>query len=88
MEEALAEVQRLAGSSGEETRKKIVDSLRNTLYSIESQDEIMDRIMFLVRHKKHSEHSSSTDTASGKQQDDNTPSISIFKSPLSEWASI
>ena len=88
MDEALAEVERLAGLSGEGTRDKIVSSLRNTLYSIESQDETLDRIMFLVRHKQHSEHSFSTDTASGKRRDDNIPSISIFKSPLFEWASI
>ena len=50
MDDALAEVQRLAGLSGEETRNKIVNSLPNTLYSIESQDKTLDRIMFLVRH--------------------------------------
>ena len=52
MEDALAEVQRLAGLSGEGTRNKIVNSLRNTLYSIESQDETLDRIMFSVRHNQ------------------------------------
>ena len=55
MEEALAEVERFAGSSSEGTRKKLVNSLRNTLYSIESQDETLDRIMFSVSGKKHSE---------------------------------
>ena len=59
MEEALAEVKRLATSSGERTRNKIVDSLRNTLYSIESQEEILDRIMFLVRQKQSFLHNSS-----------------------------
>ena len=59
MEEALAEVKRLATSSGERTRNKIVDSLRNTLYSIESDEETLDRIMFLVRHKQRFLHSSS-----------------------------
>lgn len=52
MEEALAEVERLASSSSEGTRTKIVESLRKTLFSIESQDETLDRIMFLVRHAK------------------------------------
>ena len=88
MEDAVAEIQRLAGLSGEETRNKIVNSLRNTLYSIESQDETLDRIMFLVRLKQHPKHSSSTDTAFGKRRDDNNLSISIFKSQLSEWALI
>ena len=82
------ELKRLARASGEGTRNKIVDSLRNTLYSIESQDEPLDRIMFLARHKQHSKHSSSADTASGKRRDAKTPSISIFNSPLSKWASI
>lgn len=54
MDEALAEVQRLADSTDEGTRTKIVNSLRNTIYSIESQDETLRRIMFLVRHKNNS----------------------------------
>ena len=87
MEDALAEVQRLAGLSGERTRNQIVNSLRNTLYSIESQDETLDRIMFLVRHNQNPKHSSSTKSASAKLEDDNLASISIFKSPLSGWAS-
>ncbi len=62
MEEALAEVQRLAGSSGMGNREKIVNSLRNTLHSMESQDETLDRIMFLVRLERNSEHSSPTGT--------------------------
>jgi len=62
MEEALAEVQRLAGSSGMGNREKIVNSLRNTLHSMESQDETLDRIMFLVRLEQNSEHSSPTGT--------------------------
>ena len=49
MEEALAEVKRLAASSSEGTRHKVIESFRNTLYSIESQDETLDRIMFSVR---------------------------------------
>lgn len=68
MEEALAEVERLASSSGEGTRNKIVDSLRKTLYSIESKDETLDRIMFLVRHKQDSEHSSSTTLHPGSDE--------------------
>ena len=68
MENALAEVQRLAGLSGEVTRIKIIKSLRNTLYSIESQDEILDRIMFLVRHKEHPKYSSSTDDCPGSDE--------------------
>ena len=53
MDAALAEVRELASSAGEETRSKVVDSLRNTLYSLESEDESLERIMFLVRHLEH-----------------------------------
>ena len=55
MEEALAEVRRLAASSSEGTRRNIVESLRDTLYSIETQDETLNRIMFLVRRRQDSE---------------------------------
>ena len=68
MEDTLAEVQRLAGLSGEVTRIEIIKSLRNTLYSIESQDETLARLMLLVRHKQHPKYSSSTDTCPGSNE--------------------
>ena len=88
MEETLAEIRRLATSICEGTRNKIAGSLRNTFYSIESQDETVDRIMFLVRHRHDFENSSSTNIASAKGQNPDIQSISIFKSPLSAWALI
>ena len=66
MEEALAEVKRLAASSGEGARHKAMESLRKTLYSIESQDETLDRIMFAVRRRQCSEHSASINAAAAK----------------------
>ena len=48
MEAALAQIWDIASTADEASRKKIVIALRDTMYSIESVDDTMHRIMFLV----------------------------------------
>lgn len=50
MEAALAEVRRLGSSTSDDaTRNRLIVELRNTLFSIESEDDTIDRIIFSVR---------------------------------------
>lgn len=48
MEAALVQISDIASTVDEASRKKLVIALRDTMYSIESEDDTMHRIMFLV----------------------------------------
>lgn len=48
MEAVVDQVRGLAGSVDEAGRSRILDQLRDLAYSLESPDETMNRIMFLV----------------------------------------
>lgn len=48
MEAVVEQVRGLAGSADEAGRSKVLDQLRELIYSLESPDETMNRIMFLV----------------------------------------
>lgn len=48
MEAVVDQVKGLAGSADEAGRSEILDQLRELAYSLESPDETMNRIMFLV----------------------------------------
>ena len=86
MEEALAEAHRLAGLSDEQNPVETITSLRNAIYSIESQAETLNRIMFLVRSNRPLHLRPSVNGTFNKYSDTNKPSISILKPPLSELA--
>lgn len=50
MDAALAAVQRLARNSVDDaTRSKVIVGLRDLMYTLESQDDTIDRIIFSVR---------------------------------------
>jgi demethylsterigmatocystin 6-O-methyltransferase len=48
MDEVINQVTHLASTADEATRKKLIVTLRDLAYSIESPDDTMQRIMFLV----------------------------------------
>ena len=50
MDAALKRIRAIANSANEMDRKKLVITLRDALYSIESEDDTMHRILFLVSH--------------------------------------
>ena len=49
MEAVAAQVKQLAGVASEAARKDIIIALRDLAASLESTDDTMDRIMYLVR---------------------------------------
>ena len=48
MEDLMDEAKRLAENVNEQERKKLIDGLRDLSYSIETPDDTMNRIMYLV----------------------------------------
>ena len=49
MEAIIEQAKRLAGKVSEQERKKLIDALRDLSYSLETPDDTMQRIMYLVR---------------------------------------
>ena len=49
MESVTKHVKKLVRKADEKQRKEILDGLRNLAYSIESPEDTIQRIMFLVR---------------------------------------
>ena len=48
METVIAQVKRLAGNANEATRKQMIDQLRELSYSLETPDDTLQRVMYLV----------------------------------------
>lgn len=48
MEAIADQAKRLAGNVSEQERKKLIDGLRDLSYSLETPDDTMQRIMYLV----------------------------------------
>ena len=51
METVVTEVKRLAGNVNEATRKQMIDQLRELSYSLETPDDTLQRVMYLVSMK-------------------------------------
>ena len=49
MDEFIAQAQNLIANTNEAGRKKVLDTLRNTMYSLELHEDTVSRVMFLVR---------------------------------------
>ena len=50
MDQVVAQVRSLAENGDEAARKTIIDTLRNLSYSLESPQDTMQRISYLVRY--------------------------------------
>jgi demethylsterigmatocystin 6-O-methyltransferase len=48
MDAIISQVNTLAGAANEAARKKIIDQLRELSYKLETPDDVMQRIMYLV----------------------------------------
>ena len=48
MEAIIDQAKRLAGNVSEQERKKLIDGLRDLSYSLETPDDTMQRIMYMV----------------------------------------
>ena len=53
MESIIEDVKRLASNSDENGRKKLIDSLRELSYSIETPDDTLQRLMYTVSPDVH-----------------------------------
>ena len=54
METVIDQAKRLANSASEVERKKLIDGLRDLSYSLETPDDTMQRVMYLVSALKKS----------------------------------
>jgi demethylsterigmatocystin 6-O-methyltransferase len=48
MEAIISQITSLAGAANEQARKKIIDQLRDLSYTLESADDVLQRVMYRV----------------------------------------
>ena len=49
MDEFIAQAQNLAANTDETGRQKVLDTLRDTIFALEHQEDTVQRFLFLVR---------------------------------------